>query len=178
MIGLCGSICSSPSLWLNQSIPNYGILVTGGFNRLDISGLLRHFRLKQIVKVPTWKDATLDLILTNMHGHYAAPQAFPPFGLSEHNPVLAMAIDKKQNNNSKKTIAKRDLRPSSKAALGRYLTLFDWPLLFGPLSDCEEMWNSFLKVVSTGLDTLMPEKEYRVCAADAPWMTPGLKSIK
>ena len=39
------------------------------------------------------------------------------------------------------------------------------------------MWNTFSEVVSTGLDTLMPEKEYRVCAADAPWMTPGLKSV-
>ena len=112
-----------------------------------------------------------------MHGHHAAPQAFPPFGLSDHNTILATAIDKKRNNNSKKTVTKRDLRTSSKAALGRYLTLIDWPLLFAPLSDCEEMWNTFSEVVSTGLDTLMPEKQYRVCAADAPWMTPGLKSI-
>ena len=155
---------------VESKFPDSGILVTGDFNRLDISGLLRHFCQKQIVKVPTRKDATLDLILTNMHGHYAAPQAFPPFGLSDHNTVLATAIEKKRNNNSKKTITKRDLRTSSKAALGRYLTLIDWPLLFAPLSDCEEMWNTFSEVVSTGLDTLMPEKEYRVCAADAPWM--------
>ena len=60
------------SLTLVESkYPNCRILVTGDFNRLDISGLLRHFRLKQIVKVLTRKDATLDLILTNMHEYYS-----------------------------------------------------------------------------------------------------------
>ncbi|EDO42602.1 predicted protein, partial [Nematostella vectensis] len=49
---------------VESKFPNSGILLTGDFNRLDVSGLLRHFRLKQIVKVPTRKDATLDLILT------------------------------------------------------------------------------------------------------------------
>ena len=51
--------------------PNCGLLVTGDFNRLNIDGLLNHFRLKQIVKVPTRKKATLDLILTNMHTHHS-----------------------------------------------------------------------------------------------------------
>ena len=157
--------------------PNCGILVTGDFNRLDISGLLGHFRLKKIVKVPTRRDATLDLIMTNMHEHYSAPQAFPPFGLSDHNTVVANALHGKRNNNSKKTITKRDLRDSSKAAMGRYLNLFDWQLLFAPLISCEEMWNMFSEVVRTGLDILMPEKKYRVCAADPPWMTQSLKSL-
>ena len=62
------------SLTLVESkYPNCGILVTGDINRLDIGCLLRHFRLKQIVKEHTRKDATLDLILTNMHYHYPPP---------------------------------------------------------------------------------------------------------
>ena len=113
-------------VFYQSEYPNCGIIVTGYFNRLDISGLLGHFRLKKIVKVPTRKDATLDLILTNMHEHYSAPQAFAPFGLSDHNMVMAPALHGKRNNNSKKTITKRDLRASSKAAMGRYLNLFDW----------------------------------------------------
>ena len=69
------------SLTLVESkYPNCGILVTGDFNRLDIGCLLRHFRLKQIVKEHTRKDATLDLILTNMHYHYSPP----PHNLSRH----------------------------------------------------------------------------------------------
>ena len=69
--------------------PNCGPLVTRDFNRLNIDGLLNPFRLKQIVKVPTRKKATLDLILTNMHEYYSPPQAYPPFGLSDHNVVVA-----------------------------------------------------------------------------------------
>ena len=65
------------SLTLVESkYPNFGILVTGDFNRLDIGCLLRHFRLKQIVKENTRKDAILDLILTNMHDHYSPPPTF------------------------------------------------------------------------------------------------------
>ena len=153
---------------VESEYPNCGILVTGDFNRLDISGLLGHFRLKQIVKVPTRKDATLDLRLMNMHEYYSVPQAFPPFGLSDHNTVMAAALHGKRNNNTKKTIIKRHPRASSKAAMGRYLNLFDWQLLFTPLTSCEAMWNTFFEVVCTGLDILMPQKEYRVCTADPP----------
>lgn len=43
--------------------PNCCLLVTGDYNRLNIHVFLNYFRLKQIVKVPTGKKATLDLIL-------------------------------------------------------------------------------------------------------------------
>lgn len=39
--------------------PNCGLLVTGDFNRLNIDGLLNHFRLKQMVKMPTRKKLKL-----------------------------------------------------------------------------------------------------------------------
>ena len=162
---------------IESKYPNCVILVTGDFNSLDISGILRHCRLKQIEKVTTRKDATLDWILTNMHEHYAAPHAFTPFGLSDHNTVVATALDGKRDNNTKKTIIKRDLRASSKVAMGRYLNLIDWPLLFAPLVSCEEMCHKFSDVVRTGINILMPEKQYRVCTAEAPWMTQRVKSL-
>ena len=67
------------------------------FNRLNIDGLLNHFRLKQIMKVMTRKKAKLDLILTNMHEYYSPPQAYPPFRLSDHTVVVATATDGKRN---------------------------------------------------------------------------------
>ena len=97
-------------------------MITGDFNGLNIDGLLNHFRLKQIVKVPTRKKATLDLVLTNMHEYYSPPQAYPPFGLSDHNVVVATPVDGKRNINNRKVTMRRDLRTSNKAALGRYLT--------------------------------------------------------
>ena len=162
---------------MESKYPNCGILVTDDFNRLDISGLLRHFRLKQIVKVHTRKDATLDLILTNMHEYYSPPQPFAPFGLSDHNVVVATPLQGKCINSTQKTITKRDLRASSQASMGRFLNHMDWPILFAPLEGCEEMWNTFTEAVHTGLDILMPVKQYCVCTADAPWMTQRVKDL-
>ena len=153
------------------------ILVTDDFNRLDISGLLRHFRLKQIVKVHTQKDVTLDLILTNMHEYYSPPQPFTPFGLSDHNVMVATPLQEKHINNTKKTITKRDIQASSKASMERFLKHIDWPILLAPLEGCEEMWNTFTETVHTGLDILMPMKHYRVCTADAPWTTQRMKAL-
>ena len=39
------------------------------------------------------------------------------------------------------------------------------------------MWNTFTEAVLTGLDILIPEKQYRVCTADAPWMTQRVKAL-
>ena len=138
------------------------------YDLVNIDGLLNHFRLKQIVKVSTRKKATLDLILTNMQEYYSPPQAYPPFGLSDHNVVLAPPMDGKRNINNKKVTMRRDLRTSNKAALGRYLTQINWPLLFTPLVICEEKWQVFQDVIHSGLDAIMPAK---------PTMNESLKSL-
>ena len=72
---------------------------------------------------------------------------------------------------------RRDLRTSNKAALGRYLTQINWPLLFTPLVSCEEKWQVFQDVIHSGLDTIMPAKPVKICSADVPWMNEGLKSL-
>ena len=157
--------------------PNCGFLVTVDFNGLNINGLLNHFRLKQILKVMTRKKATLDLILTNMHEYYSPPQAYPLFGLSDHNVFVATAVDGKRNINNKKVTMRRDLQTSNKVALGRYLTQINWPLLFTPLVSCEENWQVFQDVIHSGLDTIMPAKPVKICTADVPWMNESLKSL-
>ena len=78
------------SLTLAESMyPKSAFIVCGDFSRLNVQPIMNRFRLKQIVKVPTSKNAILDLILTNLQAHYENPQAFPPFGLSDHNTVLS-----------------------------------------------------------------------------------------
>ena len=40
------------------------------------------------------------------------------------------------------------------------------------------MWKVFSKVVHIcGLDILMPEKQFRICTADTPWMTQRVKAL-
>jgi hypothetical protein len=43
---------------VESKYPNCGIIVTGDFNCLNITRLVNHFRLKQIVKIPTRNNAT------------------------------------------------------------------------------------------------------------------------
>ena len=48
---------------IESKYPNSALIIAGDFNRLDITSIKRHFRLKQIVKKPTRKNAILDLVL-------------------------------------------------------------------------------------------------------------------
>ena len=73
---------------IESEFPNCGIILAGDFNRLNINFLLKHFRLKQLVKVSTRNNATLDLLLTNLHEYYCPSLASPSFGLSDHNTIV------------------------------------------------------------------------------------------
>ena len=46
-----------------SKFPNCALIVAGDLNRLDDEIIKKHFRLKQIVKVPTRKDATRLLLI-------------------------------------------------------------------------------------------------------------------
>ena len=43
---------------------NYGVIVAGDVNRLNITPIKEHFQLEQIVKPPTREDVMLDLVST------------------------------------------------------------------------------------------------------------------
>ena len=79
------------------------------------------------------------------------------------------------NAEGKKVITTHDQCGSCKAALCRYLSLIDWPLLFAPLDCCEDKWKAFHELVHTGLDILMPTKQVCISTADAPWMNQRVK---
>ena len=126
------------SLALAESTyPNCAFIICGDFNRLNVQPIMNLFRLKQIVKVPTRKNATLDLILTNLQAHYENPQAFPPFGLSDHNTVLTSPKTREKSAKIINIVLRRDLRPSRKAKLGRFLSSMDWRVLFTGFQSCE-----------------------------------------
>ena len=73
------------------------LIVVGDLNRLDTKPIERHFQLKQIMKIPTRKDAIL--VLTNLHRFYDAPQGFLPFCLSDHNTIT---VEAKMRENCRK----------------------------------------------------------------------------
>ena len=146
--------------------PNCSFTVCGDFIRLNVQPMINLFWLKLIVKAPTRKNAILELIFTNLQSHYENPQAFPPFGLSDHNTVLSSPKAREKPRKMTKFVLRRDLRPSRKAELGRYLGSMDLRVLFTGLQSCEELLGSFQKVLATGLDLLMPVKRVQINIGD------------
>ena len=166
------------SLLLAESrFPNCALIVAGDFNRLDVKSIQRHFRLKQIVKKPTRKNAILDLVLTNMHGFYADPQHFPPFGPSDHHTVTVEAKERAESRQAPKFVLKRDKRERRRAEPGRYFGTMDWQTLFSSANCCQDMLDILHNVIHTGLNILMPVRRVRVNTSDVPWMTPHLKPL-
>ena len=162
---------------IESKYPNSALIITGDFNRLDISSIKRHFCLKQIVKKPTRKNAILDLVLNNLHSYYGEPCSFPPFGLSDHNMVTAEPQIREKSQLTTKVVLKRDRQASRRAELGRYLCAIDWPTLFASAESCDDLPSVFQEAIRTGLDLLMPVKRVCVNTSDSPWMTQHLKSL-
>ena len=78
---------------------NCALIVAGDLNRLDIKSLKKQFRLKQIVKKPTRKNAILDPALTSLHKYHDEPRSLPLFGLSDNNNVTAKSRLTKSGQN-------------------------------------------------------------------------------
>ena len=115
-----------------------GLFPTVGLFSQEISSRLqKHFKLKQLVKFPTRGNATLDLFLTNMGDHFATPEPYPRFGLSDHCTVFVRPKERIPNQKTRKSILIRDKRDSNKARLGRYFGNIDWSCVTHQPS-CEE----------------------------------------
>ena len=103
--------------------PGCAIIIAGDFNKLDIKILKRNFQLKQLVRSPTRGSNILDSVLTNLHKLYD-PTSFeippPPFWLSDHNTITICPKQRAQDHPSRRTVLKRDTRPSRKMEL--------WPI--------------------------------------------------
>ena len=158
--------------------PGCGILITGDFNRLNVSRLLKQFKLKQLVRGPTRGERTLDLIITNMPQLYDKNllQSFTPFGLSDHSVLLLQPKTRTAQSCSRRSVTRRDTRLSRRHELGRYLSSTDWSFL-DSVTGCESKLQLFLDLVKTGLDTIMPLKPVKLHVNDAPWITPEFKNL-
>lgn len=156
--------------------PNAGLLITGDFNRADTKQLKDQFRLSQTVNFPTRGERTLDLILTNLGRFYVTPQRFSPFGLSDHCTVLMCPKQRDKDHPSSKCVSVRDKKPSSKQALGRYLSESNWSSLTEP-SNTQDKYSYFNTIVQIGLDTICPTKKIRIHRNDPPWITTKFKSL-
>ena len=104
---------------------NSGIILLRDFNDLNVVKFKSSFQLKQIVNFPTRGQNSLDLILTNLQDYCNAPDICPPFGLSDHMSIEVKPKSRVQLPKLRKTVKSRDLRVSSRLAIGTYLQQVD-----------------------------------------------------
>ena len=159
-----------------KALPNAAIILTGDFNCLNIAQVATQFHLKQLVKFPTRAGRTLDLILTNLNKFYQAPTKDPPFGLSDHNTVSITPRNRKKSYNAKKAVTVRDMRPSSRQALGRFLSNINWSVLEN-VEDINEKYAFFNNIIMMDMDTIMPAKTINLHINYVLWMTGHLKHL-
>ena len=136
--------------------PNAGIFLIEDFNRCPVSSVLSHFTLKQIVKVPTRGNSTLDLFLTNMSALCNPPVSLPPIGQSDHNSVLWSF----NNGTTKYGCSKVKIRQGNnhnKRAFGNWLAGINWSNLFRANS-CDHKLDIVHTVIKTALDYFSPAK--------------------
>ena len=158
--------------------PGCGILLTGDFNRLNISRLLMQFKLKQLVSAPTRGQQILELIVTNMPNLYdkKSVQSFPPFGLSDHSVLLLQPKVRTVLTSSRRFNTREDTRSSRRQELGRYLSSIDWSVL-NLVNKCDDKLTLFLDLFKIGVDTIMPLKSFKLHVNDPPWVTPEFKKL-
>ena len=118
----------------------------------------------------------MDLILTNLNKFYQAPTKDPPFGLPDHNTVSITPGNRKKSYNAKRAVTVRDMRPSARQALGRFLSNIDW-LVLENVEDINEKYAFFNNIIITGMHIIMPAKTIKLHINDVPWMTGHLKHL-
>ena len=157
--------------------PNCGILIAGDFNRLQITRLRNNFQLKQIVHFSTRGRRTLDLILTNISEYYQDPIERSPFGLSDHASIELQPKERAHVKQPTITIKARDLRPSKRQVMGTYFEAVDVCTMNCALETCAENVSLLVKVITTGLDHILPIQSRRVHSTEPPWITSTLKEL-
>ena len=108
--------------------------------------------------MPTRKEATLDLILTNTNNvYYEDPISLPKIGDGDHFPVLYSPKLYEKPNIQKKTIKTRMYKKSAMQQFGNWITHFNWGEQF-QMSDVNEkeaycyetIWQNIEKILSIG----------------------------
>ena len=113
-------------------------MLMGDFNDLNIDEICEICRFQQVVKVPTRKEAILDLILTNTNNvYYEDPISLPKIGDGDHFPVLYSPKLYEKPNIQKKTIKTRMYKKSAMQQFGNWITHFNWCEQF-EMSDVNE----------------------------------------
>ena len=153
------------------------MILLGDLNQLNSSRLSPNFGLKQTVNFGTRGANTLDKVLTNLQHFYDSPQKRPGFGLSDH---FSVEVKPKQRSNASRTkqkITSRDMRPTNRLAMRKYLEQVNVAEMIKTASPCVDKTSLLQLTIKTGLDAIMPERTKYVQTSGPRWINPSLKRL-
>ena len=162
---------------IESRFPNSGVILLGDFNKLNVSRIKRNFRLKQIVNFSTRGRNSLDLILTNLKEYYASPIKLSPLGLSDHVTVKVLPLSRQTIFKSKTSIKTRDIRPTKRLAMRTYLEAVNIQTLVDNELTCGEKTTMLEKIVSLGMNSVLPMKNKTIITNEPPWLNKNLKKM-
>jgi hypothetical protein len=150
---------------------NCGIILLGDFNGLNVAKLKSSFQLKQIVhEFSKYKIRILWISFSPIFRIIMTPQfrayTFLFQGLSDHVSIEVKPKSRAQIPKSRKTVKWRDLRPSSRLAIGTYLQQVDVTSLYllPLIHACAEKMSLFAEsIVNVGLDLVLPLRSKSNC---------------
>ena len=153
------------------------IILLGDFNDLKIDDICQTCSLHQVVNIPTRKDATLDLILTNVNNNlYTDPISLPGIGKSDHLCVVYVPRNFVIHENTKKKIMFRKFKDSAIREFGSWITTFDWSLLF-QINDVNEKVLYFTTITWVMIEMCFPVQTITISTSDQEWMTLKIKEL-
>ena len=165
---------------LRNKHPDHGLVFLGDFNDFDVCNLASNHSLKQIVNQPTRGNATLDLILTNLHNLYGCPSIYAPLGSSDHNMVQWLPNSENDKWSSPEKYVRRQLRRYPRSgidAFGRWITTHNWFEELGPSPSVDDLTISFTTQLTKAVEQIFPAKILKYHQSDKPWITPEIKLL-
>ena len=136
--------------------------------------------------MPTRKQATLELLLTDMHTLFHPPTTLPPLKVDsdklgkdgDHDIVVfaPMCNNEYKKERTKKTLKTRPLPDSQIFNFEKALIDFPWLEAFKNKS-VDEKVETFHNHLRTTLDLIFPEKTTKMSNLDREWMSPEIKQL-
>ena len=163
--------------YLKRKYVNPLFFIMGDFNDLPIDSIIAVCEFKQVVKVITRGDATLDLIFTNKSNSlFEEPVSLPKIGDGDHFPVLYLPKNYIPPKNKKKTVNMRKFPKSTKNHFGAWISSFDWGQLYG-ISDVNEKISYFSVLLWKVINIYFPLLKFVISSTDKEWVTPKIKDL-
>ena len=162
-------------------------IIGGDVNRTNYQDVLDSYgALKQCVSMSTRKDATLTMILSDLHTHYHPPTTRAPIqadnektGKDSDHDVIIFAPKSNADFKvvrKKRVIRTRPLPDSSIPGFGRDIQSQTWNDVLSE-SDVDMKAFYFHRTIIDICNKYFPERSIKISSLDKKWITPFLKSL-